>query len=109
MGAGESSTPCPGENEEGFQLAVHVLPCFKGHITLKAALGDAPGQDVPWSGLHARAQAVRSTSLRGGYARRAKGQSCTQEAYPISSHVSPCPTQALIYPIKIIFMLFPEV
>lgn len=53
MGAGESSTPCPGENEEGFKLAVQVLPSFKGHIVLKAATGDAPGQDMWCSRLHA--------------------------------------------------------
>jgi len=43
MGAGESSTPCPGENEEGFKLTVYVLPCFKGHVTLKAAREMLPG------------------------------------------------------------------
>lgn len=97
MEGGKNRTPCLRENEKGFKLAVYVLPCFKGHIALKAAPGDALGQDMLCSGLHATTQAVSSTSPRRGYAGRAKGQSCTQEAYPISSHASPCPTQALIY------------
>lgn len=45
MGGGESSTPCAREHEEVFELADHVPSCFKGHLTLKTALGDASGQD----------------------------------------------------------------
>lgn len=45
MGGGESSTPCAREHEEVFELAIHVLSCFKGHLTPKAVLGDASEQD----------------------------------------------------------------
>lgn len=35
MGAEESSTPCPPESKDGFQLVVCVLPCSKAHVALR--------------------------------------------------------------------------